>query len=99
MICLSKKVCLIIIHKNTANLLDMSCVHKHQQQRHNNENAEICMFIHYMYVDIHFPLTKAISIMFERVALHHQTLQTWIGHNVAVTTRFTTRVTIHFLSV
>ena len=34
-----------------------------------------------MYVDILFPLTKAISVMFERVSTHYQTLQTWIGHN------------------
>ena len=39
------------------------------------------MFIHYMYVDILFPLTKAIPIMFESVTTHYQTLQTWIGHN------------------
>ena len=39
------------------------------------------MFIHYMYVDILFPLTKAILIMFEHVTKHYQTLQTWIGHN------------------
>ena len=37
------------------------------------------MFIHYMDVDILFPLTKAI--MFERVTTHHQTLWAWIGHN------------------
>ena len=41
------------------------------------------MFMHYMYVDILFPLTKAIPIMFERVTAHYQTLQTWIGHNAA----------------
>ena len=34
-----------------------------------------------MYVDIFFPLTKAIPIMFERVTIHYQTLQTWIGHD------------------
>ena len=39
------------------------------------------MFIHYMYVDILFPLTKAIPIMFERVTAHYQTLWIWIGHN------------------
>ena len=33
-----------------------------------------------MYVDIFFPLTKAIAIMFERVTTHYQTLQTWIDH-------------------
>ena len=38
------------------------------------------MFIHYMYADIRFPLTKAIPIMFERVTTHYQTLWTWIGH-------------------
>ena len=30
-----------------------------------------------MYVDILFPLTKAIPIMFECVTKHYQTLQTW----------------------
>ena len=39
------------------------------------------MFIHYMYVDILFPLTKVILIMYERVTTHYQTLQTRIGHN------------------
>ena len=39
------------------------------------------MFIYYMYVDILFPLSKAIPIMFERVITHYQTLHTWIGHN------------------
>ena len=39
------------------------------------------MFINYMYVDILFPLTKAISVMFEGVTPHYQTLQTWIGHD------------------
>ena len=32
-----------------------------------------------MYVDVFFPLTKAIPIMFEHVTTHYQTLQTWIG--------------------
>ena len=34
-----------------------------------------------MDVDIFFPLTKAIPIIFERVTTHYQTLQTWIGHD------------------
>ena len=34
-----------------------------------------------MYVDVFFPLTKAIPIMFEHVTTHYQTLQTWIGHD------------------
>ena len=34
-----------------------------------------------MYVDILFPLTKAIRIIFERVTPSFQTLQTWIGYN------------------
>ena len=59
----------------------MSCVHKHEQQRYNNENTKKCMFIHYIYVDIIFHLTKAIPNMFERVITHYQTLHTWIGHN------------------
>ena len=33
-----KKVCLIIIHINTTHMLDMSCCHKHQQQRYHSEN-------------------------------------------------------------
>ena len=59
----------------------MSYCHKHHQHDHN-ENTKICVFILYMYVNIFFPLTKAISIMFERVTTHYQTLQTWIGHDV-----------------
>ena len=34
-----------------------------------------------MYVDVIFPLTKAIPIMFEHVTTHYQTLQTWTGHD------------------
>ena len=59
----------------------MSSCHKHQQQRYHNENTKTCMFIHYTYVDVIFPLTKAIPIMFEHVTTHCQTLQTWIGHD------------------
>ena len=39
------------------------------------------MFIHYMYADILFPLTKANPIIFERVTIHYQTLRIWIGHD------------------
>ena len=46
------------------------------------------MFIHYMYVDILFPLWKAIPIMCERVTTHYQTLWIWIGHSA---TRYHTR--------
>ena len=69
-----KKVCLIIINRNRTHTLDMSCCHKHHQQRHHHENTNIGMFINYMYVDILFPLTKDISIMFERVTTHNPTL-------------------------
>ena len=34
-----------------------------------------------MYVDILFPLTKTIPIIFENVTTNYRTLQTWIGHN------------------
>ena len=74
MIYLPKKVCLIIINRNTTHILDMSCCHKHQQQRYHHENTKIGMFINYMYVDILFPLIKAITFMFERVTTHNQTL-------------------------
>ena len=72
MIYLPKKVYLIIIHRNTPHILDMSCCHKHQQQRYHHENTKTCMFIQYMYVDILFSLTKAIAIIFEHVATHYQ---------------------------
>ena len=39
------------------------------------------MFIHFMYVDILFPLTKVIPIMFERVITHYETLEKWIDHD------------------
>ena len=81
MIYFTKNISLIIIHTNTTHLLDMSCCHKHQQQRYHKENTKTCMFIHYMYVDILFPLTKVIPILFEPVTTRYQTLQTWIGHN------------------
>ena len=76
-----KKFYLIIIHANATHILDVSCCHKHEEQRYHNENTKIYMFIHYMYVDIFLPLTKAIPIIFERVTTHCQTLQTWIGHD------------------
>ena len=94
MIYLPKQVCLIIIHRNTRNILNMSCCHKYQQQNKiiktlkiwqinkiNNKYTKIHLFIHYMYADILFPLTKVISIMFKRVITHYQTLWTWLEHN------------------
>ena len=54
------------------------------------------MFIHYMYADIPFPLTKAIPVMFERVITLYQTLQTWIGH---YGTRYHTRCHTFSLSL
>ena len=83
MIYLSEQVCLIIIHTNTAHILDMSRCHQHQQQSYHDENTRICMFttLYVRYVDILFPLTKSIPIMFERVTKHYQTLQTWMGHD------------------
>ena len=81
MIYFPKQVCVIIIHRNTTHILDMSCCHKHHQQRYHNKNTKICMFIHYLHGDIIFPQTKAILIMFEHVTTHYQTLQTWIDHN------------------
>ena len=71
---LPKKVCLIIIHRNTTYLLDMSCCYKHQQQRYYDGNTKIHMFMHHMYVDILFLLTSVIPIMSERVTIHYQTL-------------------------
>ena len=64
------------MHRNTTYILGMSSYHKHQQQRYHNESTKIQMFIHYMYVGILFPSTKAISIMFEHVTTHFQTLET-----------------------
>ena len=70
MIYLPKKTCLIIIHRNTTHILDILCIY-----------SILCMLIYFMYVDILFSPTKTISIMFERVTTHCQTLKTWIGHN------------------
>ena len=39
------------------------------------------MFIHYMFVDIIFPLTKTIPIIFKHITTDYQTLETWIDHN------------------
>ena len=33
-----------------------------------------------MHVDMLFPLTKVISVMFERVTTYYQTLKTWVDH-------------------
>ena len=79
---LPKQAYLIIIHRNTKHILDMPSCHKHQQQRYHYENTKLCMFIDCICVDIRFPLTKDISVTFEGVTTHYQTLQTWIGHNV-----------------
>ena len=57
----------------------MPCVHKHEQQRYNNEKTKKCLYTICMLYT--FPLTKAIPIMFERVITHYQTLHAWIGHN------------------
>ena len=46
MICLPKKICLIITHRNKTYILDISCCHKHQQQMYDNENTKMCIFIH-----------------------------------------------------
>ena len=32
-------------------------------------------------VDLLFALSKALLIIFEKLATHYQTLETWIGHN------------------
>ena len=34
-------------------------------------------------VDIFFALSKPIPIIFEHLATHYQTLETWIGHNAS----------------
>ena len=79
MIYLPIKVCLVITHRNTTYIIDMPYCHKHQQQRYHNENAKICMFIHSMHVDLLFPLTKAIPIMFERYhILPNSTNMVWL---------------------
>ena len=57
------KVRLIIIHRNRTDILNMSCSHKHQQQSYHNESTKICILIHYIHVDILFPLTKVIPTM------------------------------------
>ena len=69
MIYVAKNVCLTTIHRNTTH------------SRYYNGNTKICMFVHYMYVSILFPPTKAITIMFECVTTYYQTLQTWIANN------------------
>ena len=58
---LTSRVCLIIIRRNTPNLLDMSCIYKHQQQKYNTENTKIYMLLHYMYVDIEAVVCKYSS--------------------------------------
>ena len=41
-----------------------------------------------MRVDLLFPLTEAIPIMFERVTTHYQPLKTWTGHNATCYHKF-----------
>ena len=43
-----------------------------------------------MHVHIHFPQTKVIPIMFERVTTYYQTLKTWIGYNATRYHKFNT---------
>ena len=78
---LPKKVCLIIIHRNTTHILDMSCCHKHQQQKYHHENTKICLFIHYTYVDILFPLQKPFQLRLNVLPRVIKLYKTWIGHN------------------
>ena len=40
MIYLPEKICLIIIHRNTTDILDEFCCHKRQQQRYHDENIK-----------------------------------------------------------
>ena len=75
-----KKLVWLLFIKTT-HVLDMSCFHKQQQQSCHHEQTKTCMFIYYMCVDILFPLTKAIPVMFEHVTMPYQTLETWIDHN------------------
>ena len=76
-----KQVCLIIIHRNTSHIPDCPAVISISNTRSHNKSTKTCMFIHYMYADILFPLTKANPIIFERVTTHYQTLRIWIGHD------------------
>ena len=69
----------------------MSNYHKHQQQRYHHENTKIDMFINYMYVDVLFPLTQAITIMFQCVTIHNQALKTVMQCVVITSARYHTR--------
>ena len=71
-----------IIHRNTTNVLDMTCCHNHQ--RNKSINIKILKYVcsYTIYIGwCTFPLTKVIPIMFERVTTQYQTLQTWIDRN------------------
>ena len=50
MTCLPKKVSVITIYRNKTHLINIAYFikQKHQQQRYNNENTEICMLIYHM---------------------------------------------------
>ena len=68
MIYLPKQMCLIIIHRNTTHIIDISCCHKNQQYRYMKL---LNMYDHtLMYVVIFFSLTKTILIMFELVTTY-----------------------------
>ena len=95
MIYFPNKFSLIFIHTNLTHILDMSCFHKHQQEKYQNEKQnKICMFIHYMYIDILFPRRKAIPIMFERVTTHvnlYKDGQTMMQRVTITSTHYRTR--------
>ena len=61
MINLCREVCLIIIHRNTSHFLDISCCHKHQQQKKSKLKYEN-MYVHALYVCLYtFSSNKSYS--------------------------------------
>ena len=71
----------------------MSCCHQHQQQSYHDENTKICMFttLYVRYVDILFPLTKSIPIMFEHVTKLYKHGWAMMQRVTITSTRYGTR--------
>ena len=65
--CIMSCLCLFNHYSQKHNIQISPRCQKHHQQRYHNEITIIYMFIHSMYVDILFLLTKAIPIIFEGV--------------------------------
>ena len=74
MIYFPKKVFLIIIHKSTTHILDMSHCQQHQQKSFRNENTKIYMFIFCSLQQKPFQLCLNVSSQITKLYKHGQVM-------------------------